>query len=352
MDKKAGLNMAAQERREQVAEDLVTLFSTEATETDAQRIKQWRTGTKEYQQEFMETAHILGGLDALANDQDILSLLHQPGKVESKTSRILPALAVAATLLMAVGIGLVSWFATDPAQVGDRYVTRVGEQKTINLDDGSVLTLNTNTQVLVNIDENNRLVKLLKGEAYFDVFSDANRPFAVDLGEQSVTVLGTEFNIYRQPEKFTLAVTEGLVSLHATGEAASNNAPEITVETDTPDNLGVIDQRKISAGTVAAFDVSSQHLTVHQPKAMDHLANWRTGMIRFDEQPLAKVVEELNRYSAKQIIIDDESIADLNIYVIVKLDAIDQTLTGLEYSLPIKVVREFDKVLIQKSDSK
>lgn len=347
MSKKMGEGMTIRERRERAAQDLARLFSAETTEAEVQQIRQWRTGAEAYQQEFMETAHLLGGLDVLVNDQEILSLLDEPAESETGRRTRWPALAVAAVLMLFVAVSLFNWFDPGADIVGDRYVTRIGEQRTVTLEDGSVLTLNTGTEILVSFNAANRYIKLLKGEAYFDVFSDAQHPFTVDLGERSVTVLGTEFNIYRQPDKFTLSVTEGMVSLHQTGERVSLSAPEIVTGSTQFEQLGVIGQHKVPAGIVAIYDAASENVSACRPENIQRLVSWRTGMIRFDEQPLDKVVEQLNRYSARPIVIEGSSIADINIYATVKLDAIDQTLDGLEYSLPIEVVREFDRIVIK-----
>ena len=178
----------------------------------------------------------------------------------------------------------------------------------------------------------------------------AARPFTVNLGERIVSVLGTEFNIYRQPERFTLAVTEGAVSLHALSESGNPNAPALELNGDSTKGAEVIDQQALLAGTVVEFDASTQQVAAYRPDNMNHLLEWRTGMLRFDEKPLHRVVQELNRYSVKKIVVDD-SIHDLNIYATIKLDAISRALTGLEYSLPIKVENQFNKIVITGDDS-
>ena len=348
MTERLGDGMAADKQREQVAEDLVRLFSEEVSEADAQRIKQWREGTDEYQREFLESAHLLGGLDVLVNDEDILSLLDEPEITEPARTRRWPVLAMAATVLIALGVVFIGQDSETAIGIEDRFVTRVGEQKSIEISDGSHLTLNTNTRLLVSVGEDRRHVTLEQGEAYFDVASDPARPFTVDVGDRMVMVLGTAFNIYRESEKVTLAVSEGVVAF---GVDDAQSLTDLDLSEDVPAKLAGGVNYRIEAGAVLEYDVPSGELLAYRPKDVGDLSVWKSGMIRFDEQPLVDVVRELNRYSGKQIVIEDRAIESLNIYATVKLNAIDRALTGLEYSLPIKVEKSFDRIVITGDDS-
>ena len=131
-------------------------------------------------------------------------------------SRWRPA-AMAAGLALAVGLG--SLVATQ--QLGGRrvYATELGGHATVPLADGSKIELNTDTKLRAALAEEQRTVWLDRGEAYFEVSKDPNRPFVVMAGDRKVTVLGTKFSVRRDGDRVSVAVAEGKVRVdpvHAT----------------------------------------------------------------------------------------------------------------------------------------
>jgi transmembrane sensor len=99
-------------------------------------------------------------------------------------------------------------------QRGLRLSTRVGEVRELPLDDGSVVTLNTNSEVAVKYSEESRQVRLLRGEALFDVAKNKRRPFIVLAGETQVRAIGTSFSVSMLPQHpIEVLVREGVVEL-------------------------------------------------------------------------------------------------------------------------------------------
>ena len=179
------------------------------------RVVHWTSQDAEYQEEFLSVSHLLADMADLSTDKELLSLRNQPVRIPLN-ERVMgwwPKLAVVASVVLVAVFGL--WmFGQQTVQPGvsmERYVTRVGEQKEIHLRDGSVVTLNTGSELLVGLSDKGRKLILRRGEAYFDVAGDARRPFSVDAGLRSVTVLGTEFNIRKTPDQLQVAVSEGVL---------------------------------------------------------------------------------------------------------------------------------------------
>jgi transmembrane sensor len=342
--------------RHRAAKDLAKLFSNDLQGPDVEGINQRREQSENYEREFTATAHRLDDVDALADDPDILAALDDiDGELSRDGQRsgwapMERGFAVAAVLLVAIGVSFTGWFSEPTPEPANAllYRTQIGEQKTISLSDGSTLTLNTGTKVLVKYSEKKRHLILHRGEAYFSVAKDPDRPFTVELGSRAVSALGTEFNIQKSPDRFTLAVIEGVVSIHNKEELASSSAPLISVDANKPISSKLQAQRRVIAGVVAEFDVESEHVLVYEPEDINRQSSWRQGAIRFDEEPLYRVVQELNRYTAKKILIEDSSIMELNVYAVVRLDQISQALVGLENLLPVKVVEYFDKIVITR----
>ena len=217
------------------------------------------------------------------------------------------------------------------------FVTRIGEQQTIELSDGSAVTLNTGSQLLVDYSESGRRLLLQRGEAFFEVVDDPQRPFVVDLGLQSVTAVGTVFNIRKDPQRYRVAVIEGAVAVHEV--VADGWAP---VPTSTR-------PLRVEAGWVAEFDVSRSEFTAFQPESIDRYSDWRSGMLGFYNEPLFEVVRELNRYSRRTILIEDASVMDLHVYTAVSVHDIEAALHGLDRALPIEVTVHYDRIVITAS---
>ncbi|HAQ49359.1 MAG TPA: hypothetical protein DCR37_09985, partial [Glaciecola sp.] len=117
-------------------------------------------------------------------------------------------------LAMLFTIGLSTWYLIDqPITQNNVYLTNLGEHSEHTLDDGSVLWLNSNSQVEVNYSSSKRKISLLKGEAHFDVVPDAERPFEVYAGNRMVKAVGTAFSVYRLDDRIEVMVTEGKVDL-------------------------------------------------------------------------------------------------------------------------------------------
>ena len=305
----------------QAARSLVRLYSGEMSEQDQVEMLSRQLSDTTYKDSVIETLETLADMEALSTDRDILGAVgkqqadqpHQPCH-----SNRWKGAALAASVLISVATVFVVMHSADTQKDGDlqRYVTRTGEQKTIKLADGSALTLNTGTQLLVELSDQSRRVILERGEVYFEVAKDPQKPFVVDLGERSVKVLGTSFNIRKSPDRFKLAVVEGVVAVHHS-EAQLSAPASALEEIGNNDRQALRDSapRKVLAGTVVEYDKKQGTMVAYRDDQIDRLHSWRTGLIHFDEVPLYQVVQELNRYSARKILIEDSVVMGMEVYM-------------------------------------
>ena len=143
--------------------------------------------------------------------------------VVQPTYRPWHALGVAATFVLACIVMLVQMQAP-------QFHTGKGEQRRIVLEDGSTVFLNTATRIEVDYTGQQRRIRLIQGEAWFDVRKDAKRPFVVEGDFATATAIGTSFTV-RDTDEFTkVAVTEGQVQVHL-----ENSVVFLTVESCIPD---------------------------------------------------------------------------------------------------------------------
>ena len=283
----------------------------------------------------------MGGLEGDAAVETIATE-HRRLLQERRTKRRI-ALGMAAGILVALGAVLTVYSPWTSDRHLETYFTRIGEQQTIALADGSVVTLNTGGQLVVDYGGRSRRILLGRGEAYFEVAADPERPFTVDLGTHAVTAIGTAFNVRKDPERYQVAVIEGAVAIHEAIEDLPAASPLVSADATTSG------PRLVEAGWVAEFDVSGGNLTAFQPESMDRYLDWRSGLLSFDNVPLSQVVQELNRYSRRKILIEDASVMELRVVTAIHIQDIDTALAALEQVLPIQVTQHYDRIVITAS---
>jgi transmembrane sensor len=202
-------------------------------------------------------------------------------------------LAAAASMLIAVGVG--TYFAIAPT--GERYATPIGGIASVPLQDGSSVTLNTASEVRVELTPNERHIRLDKGEAFFEVAKDPNRPFIVEVSSKRVIAVGTKFSVRRDGDDIRVAVTEGKVEVTDTRASSASDAGEAFL---TPGHIASAD--------AAGIMVEDRPLA----EVVDDLS-WRQGYLTFHETSLADAVAEFNRYNTHQIAVADPKVAAIRI---------------------------------------
>ena len=210
--------------------------------------------------------------------------------------------AVAAVVMLAVGV---TFYVRDAHRLwANEYSTAVGELDTVSLPDGSRVTLNTDTRIHVDLSNKERRIDLRRGEAFFVVAKDATRPFVVYVDDKRVTAVGTQFSVRRDAEDIQVVVTEGRVKL----EQASTviELGRLVGRSDRPATA-------LAAGAIARTAKSDVLVQEGSAPDAEQRLSWRSGYLVFDATPLADAVAEFNRYSARQIVIDDPSLSTLRI---------------------------------------
>jgi len=337
-----------------VEQALLRLWSSQLSEAEAAAIRSRAKDDPKYREELLAALEAHAGMEDLADDPAIRAIADESAELSRlQRSQRRARFGIAAGIVLAIGATLVylaPWSGPDDSHL-QRHFTRTGEQKTIELDDGSAVTLNTATQLVVDYGEHGRRILLERGEAFFDVAEDAQRPFTVELGVRSVTAIGTVFNVRRDPQRYEVAVLEGAVSLHALTEDASAAALPVSPHGEA----AVVDapeQRRVDAGWLAEFHVSRNELTAYRPESMDRYLGWRNGMLRFDREPLYRVVQELNRYTRKKILIEDAAVMELSVYASVSVKELDSALDALEQLLAIEITEHYDRIVITGSEER
>lgn len=203
----------------------------------------------------------------------------------------------AATVAAALGIaGYRLWIAPPD------YATVFGERRTVDLPDGSKVSLDSDSEVTVHYGGNARELHLLKGQARFDVAHDLERPFSVIARDQKVIATGTAFNIDMTQRKVLITLIEGHVVVVDKGAPASSvtlaeHAPYKALELEAGQQLVALPDKPPSIA----------------PGNIQSAVAWTRGQLVFDDQPLSDVVARVNHYATTPIIIADKSASALRI---------------------------------------
>jgi transmembrane sensor len=198
---------------------------------------------------------------------------------ERRESRFSPrlALALAASLIVVVGIAWTMF------RQPEQYMTAFGEQRSVMLADGTRVTLNTASKIEVELGKEHRVVRLLQGEALFEVAHDTTRPFDVSASNATVRAVGTQFNVDAHSRLTTVTVIEGRVAF-LTGKAPILVAGDRLVVN--------------SVGTA----------TVSHGIGLNGVLAWTRHQLIFERRPLSEVADEFNRYNRARITIESESL--------------------------------------------
>ncbi len=237
------------------------------------------------------------------------------------------------------------------------YATAVGQQRVVELADGSIVELNTNTIVEVDYSGAERLVRLQKGEAHFVVAKNPDRPFIVKAGDTAVRAVGTAFNVYIAPEGVTGApveviVTEGKVEVTKASEAVPAQSVAIA-ETggSLPSPVFLEAGESLRAQAPVREQWGPQLVAAVTETDLERELAWRNGMLIFEGEPLEKAVEELSRYTEARFVIVDDAIRDRRVGGYFRTGDVDSLLSVLEEGLFITVQRQGDMVILL-SDAK
>lgn len=205
-----------------------------------------------------------------------------PAWVASTRTASAKFIASAALLLLVSLIGL-QWYNSPTV-----YQTPVGGQQVITLADTTRVTLNTGSELLVYRMGKSRRATLVRGEALFDVAHDADHPFIVKAGKRSVIVRGTSFVVRNDPQNFNVSLITGRVEV-------VYNDKVVTLQPGqryraNPQTSGAIDRPQLAMVTA-----------------------WRKGELMLDNMRVGDAVAEMNRYSAKPIILRSPALANQRI---------------------------------------
>ena len=223
---------------------------------------------------------------------------------------------MAASLVAALAAGL-TYLAIRPTAT---YVAAIGEQRSVNLEDGSAVELDARSKIVVRYSERERRVELVQGQALFHVAKNASRPFIVKAGDTLVRAVGTEFDVYQKRSGTVVTVVEGRVAVLTDHAAAPDGRGPRRVGTGLPPDSNLAFPTTAPARPGNIMVAAGEQLTV-TPKLIQisehpNVANataWTQHRLVFESDSLADVADEFNRYNERQLIVADPRLKSFHV---------------------------------------
>ena len=198
-----------------------------------------------------------------------------------------------------------------------RYATAVGERMTVILNDGSQVTLDTQSELSVAFTSSERAVRLLRGQVYFKVAKDHERPFVVAALKRRIVAVGTAFDVRLDGAQVRVTMVEGTVRVDT---ATITAGEQLTAAASLPDRVSVSDPER--------------------------LTSWLHDQIIFDNTRLADAVAELNRYSNTRIELADPKIAQLHLSGAFAAGRPSLFIEAVTSYFPVQVVHADDRLVV------
>jgi transmembrane sensor len=300
---------------------IARLDSGDLSADELMELRDWATASPANLRELERLADIWESLDTLKALKKVIA------KPVSAFRRSMRNLAIAA------GIGalaILTWLFSanlgtdEPVVLTEIYATELGEQRSVEPGEGSTINLNTDSRLSVAYSTSQRVVSLTRGEAFFDVSAEDNRPFIVVTSHGNIVVTGTAFLVRVESTGLEVLVQEGQVQVHTAVEQSPGDSPAVI---------------ELTAGEVAMVDSDGSRRVAIEPEKLIRKLGWRDGMLIFDGESLEEVVDEVGRYTSIEIIIDDPSLRERRIGGYFKVGEIEDLLGTLESDFDIEVNR-------------
>ncbi len=267
------------------------LLSSDCSSGERAAFERWREADPRNAAAYARVDGLMGRVDELRDDWGIRVAARDALRTAPAGRRRKKAasLAVAAAMVLAVGLGL---FRLQERKVEvEHHATGVGEQRRVDLADGTALLLDTASAVDVRYSRGERRVALTAGRAEYQVAHDAGRPFVVEALGGTTTALGTRFQTDLRDGRVVVSLLEGSVAVE-----------------------GPVARRRLTlaAGEQLAYDAGGT-LWSRAPMRREAALGWTQGKLVFEDAPLTELLAEVNRYTDAKLRIADPAIETLRI---------------------------------------
>jgi len=327
------------------------------TPTEQQALTQWLDADKRHADAYSQMRSTWGALDMageLADQAEMARELDEQTRIRPRTRLLMwrPTLALAAAVAFAALVGAWRWHApvpvVDAASTANYRVIPNSVQRLV-LADGSVAELRGDDSVIeTSFTAAERRVRLIRGEAHFEVVKDPARPFAVVAGPIAIRAVGTAFNVQMDAANLTVVVTEGRVSLAQETQPSAGATPREPAPLAPPLEAG---QRAQLAREVASNVPRPVKVDSLSAAELDAVLSWQATWLVFDATPLEDTIKAFNRYGSHRLVLGDASLRGRQLAGKFRADNVEGFLRLLELTMNVKVVRREGREIVLESQN-
>jgi len=312
------------------AADWVARLSGEPVESDWLAFEAWLQSAPGHRRAYDKAMTLWLDLDrqAVPLSAAIADLVQDQGR--RQPARRKPALWWGGAMAGVAAVAL-TFAALHPYRGAEptTYATAKGERKAITLADGTQITLNGGTKIAVRLERDRRDITLAQGEAAFDVVHDPSRPFRVQVGDQTLRDIGTQFDVLRSGGDIIVTVRQGMVEARPS----------------TGDRPGV----SLGAGSRLQHHEGAAASTITLVSADDAFA-WRSGRLIYRNRPLSEIASDLGRYGDNQVRVDGPA-AGVRFTGVLMIDDQQAMVRRLAALLPISQTQRDGVIILHGENS-
>lgn len=302
------------------------LRADDVSERECEQFQRWLADDSHHRSAYERLEGMWSSLGAHAGRPEIGKALHESEVLQRRSAAVqglrrrhAPAwFAVAALLVVALAGGWLAWRAQQPEV--RTYATGVGEERTLMLEDGSRVTMDTDTRLSASFSAKSRRLVLEKGRAFFHVAKDAGRPFLVTAQGGVVQAVGTRFDVYEHDDVVEVILVEGCVEVTPEGGPQGPRARPTTMTAG---------QRLLMGKTYATPVIESANTGT--------AVAWLSGKLVFNDTPLPAALAQFNRYSISKIVIGDAVVGRLHVSGVFRADDSHAFIDALRSSYGISI---------------
>lgn len=289
---------------EQALEWYVLLQDVDASDEQRQHAAAWREQSAAHRGAWQRAGQVWQGLDPLA---EALATPAMQAVPPARSRRwFVPVLACAASLLVALAVHL-----NDPAWRAD-YRTPVAQQLRWQLEDGSRIELAADSALDVDYSEGQRRIRLHRGQAWFQVAVDPQRPFIVEAGNGETRALGTAFAVRLRDKQVRVVVDEHSVQVSL-----------------------VAQQQIVQQGQ--ALDYDESHIARPGAVNLSSEMAWRRQRLVFQNAPLGEVLDELQHYLPGHLRLTDSQLGQRPVTLVIDTRQPEKALASLADIMPLRL---------------
>jgi transmembrane sensor len=344
--------MDANERRRRASDEAVEWWLQMDSLSKSQReaLVDWLRESPIHVAELLRVAQLHNALERFPNWERIAAD-EEPAAEGTQEARILPFVRVQAPIerprpriktrvfglaASIVAVALISaWLFSMPR--GQVIETQHGQRAEVTLNDGTVVKFDPETRLRVRFAQEIRRIDLERGRALFSVEKDAARPFVVDADGTIVRAMGTAFGIEQRSQAVVVTVAEGKVLVSRTA-GARGSPPGNTRSVDSANEARQKSEIHLSANEQVIAHKNGAIGSVRKVDWRQELA-WSEGRLVFDNDSIADVVAEFNRYNRLQLQIADDALGKRSISGTFDASDPESFIAFLQTVLPVDVTR-------------